>query len=220
MKKTILLLAALLPGIAAADGDWAVTGKVGTLGVGAEFTTRLADTVNLRFGLNGWNLDSSRREKGVDYDSTFRERSAALIGDLFPIQDSVFRLSLGILYNDNRVDMTAKPAHNGNYEFQGNTYTAAQIGTLTGQLTFNKASPYLGVGWGNAFAKPFGWSFALDVGAIYQGRPKFRLTSNSSLCNTDPTCQADIANQQQDTEHDLRSYRWYPAISAGAAYRF
>jgi hypothetical protein len=224
MKKVAFLLAALLPAllpnVAAAEGDWAFTGKVGTMGLGAEFTTRLADTANLRFGLNGWDLDSSRKEKGVDYDATFRQRSASLIGDMFPIQDSVFRLSLGIFYNDNRLDMTAKPNHGGNYEFQGDTYTAAQIGTLTGRLTVNKASPYLGVGWGNAFAKERGWSFALDVGALYQGKPKFALSSNSAYCNTNATCQADIASQQQETESDMRSWRWYPVVSAGAAFRF
>jgi hypothetical protein len=209
-----------LPGVAAADGDWAVTGKVGTMGVGGEFTARLTDAANVRFGLNGWDLDSSRSKRGVDYDSTFRERSASLIGDLFPMADSIFRVSAGIFYNDNRLDMTAKPNRNGNYEFQGNTYTAAEIGTLSGKLTFNRASPYIGVGWGNAFGKPYGWSFMLDVGALYQGKPKFSLSSNSTLCNANAQCQADIASQQQETESDLRSWRWYPVVSAGAAYRF
>jgi hypothetical protein len=224
MKKiTILfaaLLPALLPNVAAAEGDWALTGKVGTMGVGAEVTTRLTDMAQLRFGLNGWDLDSSRTEKGVDYDSTFRQRSASIIGDVFVIENSSFRVSLGLFYNDNRLDMTAKPRHDGNYEFQNNTYTAQQIGTLSGQLTFNKASPYLGVGWGSAFAKPGRWAFALDVGAIYQGKPKFSLSSNSAYCNTNAQCQADIADQQQETESDLRSYRWYPVVSAGAIYRF
>ncbi|HTY03919.1 MAG TPA: hypothetical protein VMC81_09330 [Rhodocyclaceae bacterium] len=220
MKKIMFLLAALLPGVAAAEGDWAFTAKVGTLGVGGEFTTRLTDTANLRFGLNGWDLDSSSRHEGVHYDTTFRERSGSLIGDLYPIDDSIFRISLGIFYNDNKLDMKARPNSGDSYTFQGHTYTGTEIGTLNGQLTFNKASPYIGVGWGSPFTKAGRWSFALDVGALYQGRPKFKLTSTSAVCNSDPTCQADLANQQSDTEHDLRSYRWYPVVSAGAVYRF
>jgi hypothetical protein len=217
MRKFPILLVALLPGIAAAEGI-ALTGKVGTLGLGAELTTRLTDTTQLRFGINGYNVDSSRTEDGVDYDATFRLRSAGLIGDMFPIQDSVFRISLGLYYNDNRLDMTAKPNSTGSYDLGNGTYPAATIGTLKGQLTFNKTSPYIGVGWGAPFAKPGNWSFSLDVGALYQGSPKLKL--ESAACSANAACAADMAREQENAESDMRSYRWYPVISAGAVYRF
>lgn len=216
MKKSpLLLLAALLPGMAAAEG-LALTAKSGTLGLGLELTSRFADTANLRFGANGYNLYADRTESGVNYDTTLKLQSASLIGDMFPVQNSIFRLSAGLFYNNNRLDMTAKPT--SSYSIGNGIYTPDQIGTLTGQLTFKKAAPYIGVGWGNAFAKPTGWNFVLDVGALYQSRPKFRLTTNSVACNA--ACQADIAAEQAEAETDLRSFRWYPAVSAGAAYRF
>jgi hypothetical protein len=218
MKKLSILLVALLPGMALAEGNIALTGKVGTLGLGAELTTRLTETAQLRFGINGYSLDSSRTEDGVDYDSTFRLRSAGLIGDLFPIQDSVFRISLGLFYNDNRLDMTAKPNSAGFYDLGNGTYSAATIGTLKGQLTFNKSAPYLGVGWGAPFAKPGNWSFALDVGLLYQGSPKLKF--ESAACSANAACAADLAIEQENAERDLRSYRWYPVVSAGAVYRF
>jgi hypothetical protein len=114
--------------------------------------------------------------------------------------------------------MTAKPNSTGTYELGNGSYSAATIGTLKGTLTFNKTSPYIGVGWGNAFAKSSGWSFALDVGALYQGRPKLKL--ESTACSADPGCAADLAIEQANAEEDLRSYRWYPVVSAGAVYRF
>lgn len=218
MKKLPILLVALLPGMALAEGNLALTGKVGTLGLGAELTTRLTDTAQLRFGINGYSLDSSTTEDGVDYDSTFRLRSAGLIADLFPIQDSVFRISVGLFYNDNRLDMTAKPNSSGSYDLGNGTYSAATIGTLKGQLTFNKSSPYIGVGWGAPFAKPGNWSFSLDVGALYQGSPNLKL--ESATCSANAACAADMAREQESAESDMRSYRWYPAISAGAVYRF
>lgn len=218
MKKLFILLVALIPCIAIAEGNVALTGKVGTLGMGAELTTRLTDTTQLRFGINGYNVDSSTTEDGVDYDSTFRLRSAGLIGDMFPIQDSVFRISLGLYYNDNRLEMTAKPNSTGSYDLGNGTYPAATIGTLTGRLTFNKTSPYIGVGWGAPFAKPGNWSFSLDVGALYQGSPKLKL--ESAACSANAACAADMAREQEDAESDMRSYRWYPVVSAGAIYRF
>jgi hypothetical protein len=221
MKPSLLLasclMAGMLPGMAEAEG-LALTAKGGTSGLGLEMTGHLSDSTNLRFGANGYNFSSDRTESGVDYDAKLKLRSASLIGDIFPIQGSIFRLSAGVFYNNNRLDLTAKPTGSGTYELNGASYPAATIGTLNGQLTFKKAAPYIGVGWGNPFAKPQGWNFVLDVGALYQSRPKFRLSTNSAACNV--ACQADIAAEQDEVEADLRSFRWYPAVSAGAAFRF
>lgn len=218
MKKLAFLLVTLLPGVALAQGNLALTGKVGTLGLGAELTTRLTDNAQLRFGINGYNLDSSTTEDDVDYDSTFKLQSAGLIGDMFPIQDSVFRISVGLFYNGNKLEMTAKPDSTGSYDLGTGTYSGATVGTLKGELTFNKTSPYIGVGWGAPFAKPGQWSFSLDVGALYQGSPKLKL--ESAACSANAACAADLAREQEDAESDMRSYRWYPVVSAGAVYRF
>jgi len=220
MKRSLLVAAACLPGLAIAEGDVALTGKAGTLGFGLELTTRVGYATNLRFGANAYNWYADTRESGVDYDARWQTRTASAIGDFFPIPGSIFRLSLGLFYNDNRLDMTAQPDSGSTYDLNGTTYTAAQIGTLKGKLTFNKTSPYLGVGWGNPFAKSSGWGFMLDVGALYQGRPKLSLTANSALCAASAACQSDLAAEQQEAESDLRSYRWYPVVTAGAVYRF
>jgi hypothetical protein len=216
MNKSVFLLAALLPGIAAAEG-LAVTGKVGTLGFGGELTAQASENFNLRFGLNGYNWNYNTTESDVEYDAKLRLQTAGFIGDYFPIEGSIFRVSLGLMYNNNHLDMTAKPS-GGTYNLNGVDYPAATVGTLTGKLTYTKTAPYIGVGWGNPFVKERGWAFSLDVGAIYQGNPRFRLTTNSSLC--DATCQSNLAAEQAQDESDLRHYRWYPAVSAGAAYRF
>lgn len=217
MNRLLVLLVALLPGIATAEGI-ALTGKVGTLGFGGELTTKFTDTINMRVGLNGYNWNYTTTESSVDYDARLRLQTAAFIGDLYPIQDSIFRLSLGLFYNNNHLDMTAKPTAGATYDLNGTRYDATQIGTLTGKVTFNKTAPYLGVGWGNAFAKERGWSFSLDVGALYQGNGKLKL--ESATCSANATCAASLAAEQASAESDLRHYRWWPAVSAGAAYRF
>lgn len=220
MRRWILTAAALLPAVALAESDVALTGKAGTLGFGLELTTRVGLTTNLRFGAGAYNWYADTRESGVDYDARWQTRTASAIGDIFPIPGSIFRLSAGLFYNDNRLDMTAEPDSGNTYELNGTRYTAAQIGTLKGRLTFNKTAPYLGVGWGSPFAKSGGWGFMLDVGAMYQGKPKLSLTSDSALCASSAACQADLAAEQRDAERDLRSYRWYPVVNAGAVYRF
>ncbi len=220
MKRSILAIAACLPALACAQSELALTGKAGTLGFGLELTTRVGLTTNLRFGGNAYNWYADTRESGVDYDARWQTRTASLIGDIFPIPGSIFRLSAGLFYNDNRLDMTAEPRPGNTYELNGTIYDASTIGTLKGRLTFNRTAPYLGVGWGNPFAKPSGWGFMLDVGAMYQGRPKLSLTSSSALCASSAACQADLEAERRDAEQDLRSYRWYPVVNAGAVYRF
>jgi hypothetical protein len=219
MKRSIFLLAACLPGLALAEGNIALTGKVGTLGFGAELNLRLSDSAQLRFAGGGYNWYANSTEDDIEYDATWRTRTLAVIGDFFPIQDSVFRISLGLFYNGNRLDMTAEPdGSGGTYEIGNNSYPATAVGKLKGELTFNKAAPYIGVGWGNAFAKSSGWGFSLDVGALYQGNPKLRL--KSAACNAVPGCPADLAIEEKNAEDDLHGYRWYPVVTAGAVYRF
>jgi hypothetical protein len=219
MKKTLFLLALLVPAAAMAESDVALTGKVGTLGFGLDLNLQLTSNVVLRFGGSGYDWYADSTEDGIRYDAKYRTSAASVIGDFLPIQDSSFRISLGLFYNGNKLDMTAKPdGTSGTYEIGDNTYNATDVGKLKGTLTFNKAAPYIGVGWGNAFAKPSGWGFMLDVGAMYQGRPKLKLKSD--LCSADPGCAADLAIEQDNAEKDLRSYRWYPVVSAGAVYRF
>lgn len=217
MTKLPALLLLLLPGLAAADGI-ALTGKIGTLGYGGELTTQISDAINLRFGLNAYNWTYNTTESDVEYDARFRLQTATFVGDWFPIQDSIFRVSAGLAYNNNHLDLTAKPTGSGTYNINGTSYNSATIGTLRGKLTVNKVSPYIGVGWGNAFSKERGWTFNLDVGALYQGKPKFRLTTDSAAC--DASCQSNIAAEQASDESELAHYRWWPAVSAGAAYRF
>ncbi|MBU1237047.1 MAG: hypothetical protein KJ634_02750 [Gammaproteobacteria bacterium] len=219
MKKSLFLLALLVPAAAMAEGDVALTGKVGTLGFGLDLNLQLTDSAVLRFGGSGYDWSGDTTDDGIRYDATFRTSTASVIGDFFPIQDSTFRLSLGLFYNGNKLDMNAKPdGTSGTYEIGDHTYTATEVGELKGTLTFNKTAPYIGVGWGNAFAKPNGWGFMLDIGALYQGQPKLKL--ESSLCNSVPGCPADLAIEQDNAEKDLRKYRWYPVVSAGAVYRF
>lgn len=219
MKKSILLLALLVPAAALAESDVALTGKVGTLGFGADLNLRLTDSAVLRFGGNAYNWYADTTEDDIEYEAKYRTRTVSLIGDFFPIQDSIFRISVGLFYNGNKLDMTAEPdGTTGTYEIGDNTYNATDVGKLKGELTFNKTAPYIGVGWGNPFAKSSGWGFMLDIGAMYQGRPKLKL--ESSACSAIPSCATDLAIEEDNAEKDLRSYRWFPVISAGAVYRF
>jgi hypothetical protein len=218
MKRKLLLLAAMLPGIAAAEGI-GLTGKIGTLGLGGELTANLSESWNARVGLNNYSWSTTRTESDVEYDAKLKLQTLSAIADYHPFQGG-FRMSVGLFYNKNRLDMVGKPTAGSTYELDGTTYTAAQVGSLTGKLDFNKTAPYLGIGWGNAVAKDTSWNFSFDLGVMLQGKPKFKLSSDSALCGSGTACNDSLVREQAQAESDLNSFKWYPVISFGASYQF
>ncbi len=98
-------------------------------------------------------------------------RTISALADWYPF-GSGFRTSGGLFYNKNKFTLNAMLAANNTYSIGANTYTAAQIGSLQGEISFNAVAPYIGIGWGNPVAKDKSWSFVSDLGILFQGKPK------------------------------------------------
>jgi len=224
MKKLLLLPAlAFFPAVACADGV-AVALKGGTLGVGVELVFPLASNVTARIGANAFNYDHGISESGIDYDARLRLRSVSALADWYPAE-GVFRLSAGLIANDNKFDLTGKPSAGSTFTINNTTYSAAQVGSVTGDVTFNKAAPYIGIGWGNPVAKGIGWSFVADVGVLYQRSPKAALRVTCGAAVPAATCsqlQSDVAAEQDQLRDSFTGtkYQWYPVLSVGASYQF
>lgn len=217
----VLALSSLASSAIAAN-DVAVTGKLSTLGLGLELTMPVNDNFNGRVGFNAFNYDFSASEGGVDYDAELRLQSVSLLGDWFPVAGSGFRVSAGLLYNNNKFDMTAKPSAGATYTVGGGTYNAALAGSLDAKVTFDKIAPYIGIGFGNAVEKAKTWGFSMDLGVVYQNSPKATLVnSNCTLPGTGCADLAtDIAAEQVELQDAMDDYKWYPVISIGASYKF
>jgi hypothetical protein len=192
---------------------------VSSLGLGLDLSKELADGWTGRLGLNSYKYSKSLTESGIDYTADFKWASAHALADWYPMRGT-FRTSFGLVYNNNKFTMTGKPS-GGSYTINGQIYTTAEIGSLTGEVTFNRSAPYLGVGWGNPVAAGKTWGFVADLGVLYQGSPKPKLTAtcgtNQTLCAQLPV---DTAAQQSKLNSDLNSFKWYPVFSVGASYRF
>ena len=219
--KTSLLSAALLLGIAPASqagtGDLALGIKAGTLGIGGEVTVGLLPGLNARAGYNGFNYNGSATKDNIDYGYTLKLATVPLLLDLHPFPTSSFRLSGGIIVNNNKTDASGKPQ--GSYTIGGTTYTAAEVGSLTGKIEFNSTAPYLGIGWGNAVAKGSPIKISFDAGVMFQGTPKVSLTGNGSLAS-DPTFKANVAKEEATIRDTTDNLKYYPVVALGVAYKF
>lgn len=218
MKQTLFVVvagSALALSATVVCADVGVNVKAGTLGAGVELSKGFSDKLSVGLALNAYTYKTTDKTSNVDYDYKLELQSAGLLANYHPFS-GVFRLTAGVLVNNNELSLTGKPNASASYTINGVTYTASQVGTLTGKVTFNKTAPYLGLGWGSRPNGSFG--LTADIGALYQGSPKLTLSATGAL--SDPALAADVQAERAKAESDLSSFKWYPVVSLGLYYRF
>ena len=214
VRRIVLVGICLLPAAAWA-GDNAIGIKAGALGLGVEYTRNLSDRWAIRGGINGSQLSFDGNESGIDYQFDFVWDSLSIGVDLHPFK-SPFRLTAGILRNDNALNGRSRPASNVTI---GNTsYTPAQVGVLTSTVGFKQTAPFLGLGWDWSRKKPhFGMSF--DIGVLDQGSPRVTLRGSGTLLG-DPAFQQDIAREEAQLRDSLSDLDLLPYVTVGFVIRF
>lgn len=219
MKYRLFALsaAALLLGSEGAFADgFAIGAKASTLGAGVEVTTNVVPLLaNLRIQGNGFNYNTTINNTNVAYDAKLKLRSVGAIADIYPFLVGKFRVSIGAYYNDNSLSLTGVPT-GGTYTFNGVTYTAAQAGTVTGTMTFNKFAPYLGIGWGDSVSSGSPLGFNFDLGVLYQGKPKTTLTATGNT----PGLASNVAAEQAKLDNNVKKYKFYPVVAVGVTWKF
>jgi len=137
-----------------------------------------------------------------------------------------FRVSLGAVQQGPKIDVVGTP-NNGTYVINGQTYTAAQFGSLTGTVKMGSSTaPYIGIGWGNAVGRADRVTFLFDLGAIHTGSPKATLNApcTAAIATKYPggcaALQQNLNAEKADLENEVSSYQWYPVVGLGFAVRF
>lgn len=224
MKSRLIaagLVVASVMSISAQAADLGLTGDIGTTGFGLHLSTPLQQNMNTRFGLNYAKYKYSTSTSNVNYDFNLKLNTFDALLDYFPSENE-FRVSGGLVYNNNKIDATGLPTASGTYTINGNVYTAANAGQVNGNIDFRKVAPYLGVGWGNAVRKQSGWGFSADVGILFQGSANTSLTNSG--CTADAiTCAqlgTDVAAENARLSDKADNLRLYPVVRVGASYKF
>jgi hypothetical protein len=223
MKKTATHLAvaalalAAAPAFASGLGALDVGVTAGSLGYGPQVGMVIVPNkfdARLNFGYLSYSYNTS--SNNVAYSGHLKLNNLGLLGDWHPFAGS-FRLTAGAFYNDNKFDLSGQPSAAGSYTFNGNTYTAAQVGSVNANVSFNSIAPYVGFGWGNDSNRA-GVHFTSDFGVMYQGSPSATITATGAAA--DPALARDVATAQSQLQSDLNSFRWYPVAQVGLLYRY
>jgi hypothetical protein len=189
--------------------------EVSTLGLGGEAGIRVNDFFGLRVGGNYFDTNFDAKLAGTEYDLGFLLESAGAVIDVYPFGGGL-RFSGGLRWNGNNIDLSVTPANS--IVIGGTTFTAAQLGTLSGDVDFEDFAPFFGLGYeGDFFDQRV--LLAFGAGVLFQGDPEVDLSANGALAN-DPALLAALRREENDLENDLDFLSFYPVVSLSLTFRF
>ena len=174
---------------------------------------RLSDHFGLRGGFNRFAYSLSEDLDDVGYSIKLKMQSEPVLLDVYPWSARSFRLSFGVLLNQNQLSASATPSTN--VEIGNTTYTQADVGSLNLSIKQRAVSPYVGMG-GNLFYFDSGhqWAFTHEAGVAWTGKPKVGLSASG------PLPSADLEIERQKLADDLSKLVLLPIIKFGISYTF
>jgi len=215
----IVVAAAALAATGLAQGQ-ALTARIGTSGAGLEVGVGIGSHFGVRANVLGGSISHDEVDSGIRYDGKFKLSNGSLLLDLHPFAGS-FRVSAGIAYNNNRMDASAVP-QDGFIEINQVRYPAASVGRLDAAVRWDRASPYVGIGFGMRPAGAAGFFLSTDIGAFFQ-RPAVSLMGTCGPALPALVCQqlqADVRAEEAQLRNDFEDVNWYPVLAVGIGYRF
>lgn len=188
-----------------------------TLGYGPELNYSVNPYLVLRFDYNYYSDYSYTTTKdSVRYDAHLRLNNYGAALDWHPMAGT-FLVSLGVFKDNNYINAVADPQQS--YTIDGQTFTASEVGTLSGHITFNSWAPYLGIGWNTLGSTHKGVGFEVGLGVLYQGSPSVALSPSGPITAVPGLSQA-TQTEQQRLDDQWNSYKYYPVVNIGLVFRF
>ena len=208
---SLLFVLALMSSGHLSAQNYAVALKISTMGISCEGIRSFGSSFNSRVGFSIFNCqfdNGAGEEEDFKYDAKLKLLSFSALVDWYPFKNSL-HLTSGALINLNEGDLTLFP--NESYKIGGTLYTPQLMGTVSAKVKLNKVAPYLGIGLGRPTSGHH-FTFAIDLGVIYQGSPKVDLSADGLL---EPSTE-----QGPLIEDNIKWLKFYPVISLGISYKF
>jgi hypothetical protein len=219
--KHVVMLAALVvgagTGMAHAQTGIAVGVGIGTTGGVAEAQVQITPNIQLRGGYNYLQYDVDDAYDDVEYTGDLDLSTLAAFVDFRPFANS-FIITGGAYFGEKSLSLAAVSGQT--FEIGGQTFTAAQVGTLTGSVDLEDTAPFVGLGWDTTFQGNGGIGFKLIAGAMFTGTPEANLTSTGGTLSNDANFQQQLATEEQNLQDDIDDYEIYPVLQAGLTFSF
>jgi len=196
--------------------------KFGTLGAGIDISKPYNNWISLRLNANGFNYnttDTSDYSSLLQADREYKLQTIGLLADFHLLQ---LRVTAGVYLNNNEITDITKPKGKSVIYLDGISYGMNSVAEVQSTVTFNKISPYVGVGWGNNGNRK-GWNMTLDVGLMYHGDPQLDLhvvTKPGILSILSHQIDKAARAEAQKQLEDLSDFPFYPVVMIGFNYSF
>lgn len=210
-----LAVAILLVGIAAAApapaaSQLGIAARAGTLGIGGEVAVGLSDGVVARggMGLTSYTVTTTFDDIRMELDLPENWYNVGI--DLY--LNGSFRVGGGLLFKPEDPSMVGRLE--GPVDIGGQTFTPAEVGTLTGTIVSKERAPYVLLGFGKHTDRGFGLS--LDVGAAFTGEPTVTLQAEGGTYPDQAGLNARLDQEARNFEDDMKTYlKIWPILSLG-----
>lgn len=204
----VTAVAAFVTASAAQADGFGVAAKVGSLGYGAELGYRFNDYLGVRVGLNTGSYEFDQEDAGINYKYKFDFDSIPVLAD-WHVFGGTFRLTAGLVSNKNKMTGTAS----GSVDIGNATYSDT---TVTVDVGFEKSSTYFGLGWGGVPSAGRGLGLAFDLGVVRHGTPTAKLSASGPA----PINPADLAQEEQQINDEIKDMKYWPVVSLTLGYTF
>ena len=208
---SILLLTTNVMADETAITDIAIGVKTSTLGLGVE-AIKPVNSIDFRVGINEASYGSDKTIDNIDYSADLNAQTISVLADWHPVNNSFF-VSGGMMVNNNKLDLSATATSNKSVNIGD---TIVNTGKVDSTISFDGASPYIGIGYRQPIASNKGLSLTSELGILYQGSPKVSLqVSPQNLVS-----QTDINKEIDNIRNDIDSIKYWPVASIGISYGF
>jgi hypothetical protein len=205
-----VIMALVLSAPSGASAQIGIAGRVGTIGLGGDLGIGLSPNLMVRGGVGIQPINPTATVSDIKFSLNLPS-SFMLAGLAFFPAGGGLRLEGGVLYKPD--DTTLEGTYTTDQTIGGNTYTPAQIGTLSGRAAAAKSlAPYAMLGFGKIASKGIG--LFLDLGAAFTGDQTLTVTSNGQYANN-AQFKADLEQERKKWEDDLNKYKVYPIVNLG-----
>jgi hypothetical protein len=199
---------------------WAVSPLVGTDGVGGELSFLATRGLVLRARGSWLGAKHGETYDQIHYDGRLKFMTGGLFVDLHPLPGFAHPLfvSAGVISGKRKASILATPQ--GSVTYNSHIYTAAQIGTVSGDIRLPDTAPFVGLGFDNTYDTEGAFGFKLMAGVAASSRPAVSLKSNGGLLSAAPSLAADLTAEEARIKAAADYLRYYPVVSTGISYKF
>lgn len=191
-----------------------INAEAGTTGLGGAVAWRFLPHLGIRGGMHYLRYTSPDFEVEDDgstttYNTRLQLQSEPVTLDIHPWRNSSFRVSAGVLFNQNEFIGNSS----GDVEIDGTTYPGEQ---LTFRVDQEEVCPYIGIGGDFVhFGKARRWALGGEIGVAFTGT--WDVSVNNPTGGIPPD---ELEKERQDIQDELKDIKFWPVLKLYLSSRF